>query len=75
VKPKLTRLVVGVLQPTKIQYLHHNTKAFTPPTTTTATIIITATTTTTTKAKTTTTITKAQSIKAKILGNIVSALN
>ena len=56
VKLKLTTLVVGDLELTKRQYLHHNTTASTPTTTTTITAntIITATTTTATKAKTTT---------------------
>jgi hypothetical protein len=51
VKLKLTTLVVGDVELTKRQYLHHNTNASTP--TTSANFTITATTTTATKAKTT----------------------
>ena len=81
-KLKLTTLVVGDVELTKRQYLHHNTNASTPTTT--------ATTTTATKAKTTTinctptattiftgattTTNKPKGIKAKILGNIVTVL-
>jgi hypothetical protein len=87
VKIKLTTLVVGDVELTKRQYLHHRTNASTPK----ATAIITITTTTTaTKAKTTTfnciltaptiftgatnTTNKPKGIKAKILGNNVPVL-
>ena len=43
VKLKLTALVVGDVELTKRQYLHHNTTVSTPTTTTTFTIIFTAT--------------------------------
>ena len=78
-KLKLTTLVVGDVELTKRQYLHHNTNASTP--TTTATITITATkaktttinctpTATTIFTGATTTTNKPKGIKEKILGNI-----
>ena len=90
-KLKLTNLVVGDVELTRRQYLHHNTTASTPKTTTTTTTI-TATTTTAIKANTTaidstaTTITATtvatgaivqvkKNLQAKNLDNIESVLN
>ena len=84
-KLKPTMHLVGDVELTKMQYLHHNTTASTLTSTTTATIIIIATTatkTTTTINSTATAITtgainttnKYKGIKAKILGNIVTIL-
>ena len=76
-KLKLTTLVVGDVELTKRQYLHHNTNASTPTTTATkaktTTINCTPTATTIFTGATTTT-NKPKGIKAKILGNIVTVL-
>ena len=90
-KLKLTGLVVGDVELTKRQYLHHSTTASTARTT--STIIITPATTTATKAKTTsinssinsaatniitgavTTATKAKGIKVETMGNTEILLN
>ena len=87
VKLKLTRLVVGDVELTKRQYLHHSITTSSP---TIATIIMTTTTTIATTAKTTTinsattamtkttsaatTSNKPKGNKAKLLGNIKTVL-
>ena len=53
-KLKLTTLVVGGVELTKRQILHHNIAVSTPKTITTANVIITNITATATKAKTST---------------------
>ena len=76
-KLKLTWLVLGDVELTERQYLHHDTTGSTPKATTAAAIIITdiAIIAITITTGTAATATRANGIKGKNLGNVETVLN